>query len=56
MSKFSVVIETVDCTDTKAIKQVQQKLNVWKTTGILVKYEIHTTATHIVFNICKIKD
>jgi len=55
MSKFAVVIESVDCADKTAIAKVQQKLNTWKTTGILVKYEMHTTATHIVFNICRIK-
>lgn len=55
MSKFAVVIESVDCADKEAITKVQQKLNTWKTTGILVKYEMHTTATHIVFNICRIK-
>jgi hypothetical protein len=54
--KYSVVIESVDCTDAQAITKVQAKINQWNTIGILVKYEMHTTATHIVFNICKLKE
>ena len=53
---FKVEIISVECSDSKAIVGVQQKINVWITTGVLVKYEMLTTATHIVFNICKIKD
>lgn len=54
--KYSVVIESVDCTDAQAITKVQAKINQWNTIGILVKYEMHTTASHIVFNICKLKE
>lgn len=53
---YKVEIISVECADAKGIKDVQQKINVWITTGILVKYEMLTTATHIVFNICKLKD
>jgi hypothetical protein len=53
---YKVEIMSVECSDTKGIKDVQQKINVWITTGILVKYEMLTTSTHIVFNICKTKD
>ena len=56
MSKYQVVIESIPCTDSKEITKIQAKINQWKTTGLLVKYELHTTATHIVFNICKRKE
>lgn len=56
MSKYQVVIESVPCSDSKEITKIQTKINQWKTIGILVKYELHTTATHIVFNICKLKE
>ncbi len=52
---YRVLIESVDASDEKAIKDIQQKLNQWKTTKLLVKYEMHTTATHVVFNICLLK-
>lgn len=51
-----VLIESVLASDSKALTAIQQKLNTWITTGLLVKYEIHTTATHVVFNICMKKE
>jgi hypothetical protein len=48
---FSVLAD-----DQKALTSVQTKLNQWMTAGILVKYEMHTTATHVVFNVCRKKE
>ncbi len=42
--------------DAKGLTGVQQKINQWMTTGILKQYEIHTTGTHVIFNICLTKD
>ena len=55
-TNYKVEIIAVECSNAKGIKDIQQKINVWITKGILVKYEMLTTATHIVFNICKSKD
>jgi|3_EtaG_2_1085321.scaffolds.fasta_scaffold26568_5 hypothetical protein len=52
MKNFKVKMFSVLASDTKAITVVQTKLNQWITTGILKKYEMHTTATHLIFNIC----
>ncbi len=52
MKDNKILIESIACTDQEALKQMQQKLNTWITTELLVKYEMHTTATHIIFNIC----
>lgn len=49
---MKVQIFSIIASDQTAIKGVQQKINQWITTGLLKKYEMHTTATHIVFNIC----
>ena len=49
---MKVQIFTVLASDQGALTAVQQKLNQWLTTGLLAKYEMHATATHIVFNIC----
>ena len=46
-----VNIVTIDASDQKALTQMQQKINQWLTTNLLVKYEIHTTSINIVFNI-----
>ena len=51
MKQFSVKIISVSADDQEAITAVQMKLNQWITIGKLKKYDMHTTATHIVFNI-----
>ena len=56
MKKYRVDIITVESSDQKAINGVQQKINQWITTGALKKFELHTTATHCVFNICRLKE
>ena len=49
---MKVQIITCLASDQTAITAVQQKINQWLTTKLLAKYEMHSTATHIVFNIC----
>jgi hypothetical protein len=51
-----VVIESILASDAKDLTKMQAKINTWITTGLLIKYEIHTTATHVVFNICMKKE
>lgn len=46
-----VVIETVLAEDAKALTVMQAKINQWITIGLMIKYEVHTTSTHVVFNI-----
>lgn len=53
---MKVKIFSVLASDNESITGVQTKLNQWITTGLLKKYEMHTTATHIVFNICLKKE
>jgi len=53
---MKVQIFTVLASDQTAITAVQQKINQWITTGFLKKYEMHTSATHIIFNICLKKE
>jgi hypothetical protein len=53
---MKVQIFSVECTDQTALKAVQQKLNQWMTVGLLKKYEMHTTASHIIFNVCLKKE
>ncbi len=56
MKNFKVKIIAVQASDAKAITDVQQKLNTWITTGMLKKYDMHTAAEHIVFNILMLKE
>ena len=56
MENYRVDIMSVSCDDQKAITAIQQKINQWITIGLLIKYEMHTTATHIIFNICRKKE
>jgi hypothetical protein len=52
MKNKKVLIVSVLASDQKALTSQQAKLNQWITTGLLVKYEIHTTGEYVVFNIC----
>jgi len=53
---MKVQIFSVPCTDQTALTAVQQKLNQWMTIGLLKKYEMHTTANHVIFNVCLKKE
>lgn len=46
-----VVIEAVLAEDAKALTVMQGKINQWITVGLMMKYEMHTTSTHVIFNI-----
>jgi hypothetical protein len=46
-----ILIVSIAASDAAALTQQQAKINTWITTGLLIKYELHTTATHVVFNI-----
>jgi len=52
---MKVQIFTVKADDQVALTAMQQKLNTWITVGILKKYEIHTTATQVIFNVLMTK-
>ena len=52
---YRVDIISIPVEDQQELTKVQSKLNQWLTKGELKKYEIHTTSTHVVFNICRIK-
>lgn len=51
--KNRVDLFTVLASDSKELMKMQVKLNQWITAGTLKKYEMSTTATHIIFNVCK---
>lgn len=52
---YKVEIVSIEASDADALTDVQKKINQWITIGILAKYEIHTTSTHVIFNICRKK-
>tara|TARA_R110000803_G_scaffold67338_1_gene129022 strand:+ start:361 stop:531 length:171 start_codon:yes stop_codon:yes gene_type:complete len=54
--KIKVQLFSVPCDEPSALTAVQQKLNQWQTIGLLIKYEMHTTATHIIFNVALRKE
>ena len=53
--KYKVQLISVPAENTGEISKIQAKINTWITTKILIKYDVHTTATHILFNILKSK-
>jgi hypothetical protein len=53
---MKVKIFSVKAEDNSSLTSVQTKINQWITTGLLKKYEIHTTGTHVIFNICLKKE
>lgn len=56
MEEYKVLIESILASDQKALTKMQAKINQWMTTGLLKKYEMHTTSEHVVFNILKKKE
>ena len=56
MKNIRVDIITVPSNDQKQLTVVQQKINQWITTGVLKKFQIHTTATDVIFNIARLKE
>lgn len=53
---YRVDIITVSGDNQAELTKVQTKINQWLTTGSLKKYEVHTTATHVIFNIARKKE
>lgn len=55
MKNMRIDIWTVPSNDQQLITSYQKKINNWMTDGTLVKYEIHTTANEVIFNVCRRK-
>lgn len=55
MKDKRIDIISIPADDAKKITATQAKLNQWATKGELVRMQIHTTATHIVYNIIRKK-
>ena len=53
---YKVQIVSVLASDNKSLTEMQKKINQWITVGLIKKYELHTTATHVIFNICLKKE
>jgi len=56
MKNYRVVIESIDASNAPALAAMQKKINQWMTIELLSKYSIHTTNTHVIFNICLKKE
>lgn len=56
MNNFKVKLISVLASDQEALAAVQKKINVWMTTKMLGKYEMHTANEHVIFNICLRKE
>jgi hypothetical protein len=53
---YRVDLFSVLASDSKELMKMQVRLNQWMTKGTLKKYEMSTTATHIIFNVCRTKE
>jgi hypothetical protein len=47
---------TILASDHKELTKMQTKLNQWLTDKSLKKYNMYTTATHVIFNVCRLKE
>jgi hypothetical protein len=52
---MKIQLFSISADDAQELALMQKKLNTWITTGLLKKYQVHTTATHVIFNICLTK-
>jgi hypothetical protein len=53
---YRIDLFTILASDSEELMKMQVRLNQWLTKGILKKYQVHTTATHIIFNVCRKKE
>jgi hypothetical protein len=53
---YRIDLFTILASDSAELMKMQVRLNQWLTKGILKKYQVHTTATHIIFNVCRKKE
>jgi len=56
MKDNRVIIESVEASNASALTAIQKKINQWMSVGLMNKYTIHTTNTHVIFNICLKKE
>jgi hypothetical protein len=54
--KYRIDIFCIEATDAKELTKMQTRLNQWLTSGTMKKYQIKTTSTHIIFNVCRLKE
>lgn len=54
--KIRVDLYAVLVSNDQEVTAMQTKLNQWLTAGTILKYTIHTTSTHALFNVCRRKD
>lgn len=52
---MKIQIFSIPADDVEELASMQKKLNTWITTGLLKKYQVHTTSTHVIFNVCLTK-
>jgi hypothetical protein len=53
--KYKTVFIEVPCGNAEALIKAQTKINQWTTTGLLKKFDTHSTGTHWLFQVLLIK-
>ena len=52
---YRIDLFSILASDSAELTKMQTKLNQWLTAGTLKKYQVHTTSTHVIFNVCRKK-
>lgn len=52
---YRIDLFSIIASDSAELTKMQTKLNQWLTAGTLKKFQVHTTATHVIFNVCRKK-
>jgi hypothetical protein len=53
---YRVDIYSFLASDAKEMMKMQARINQWITTGLKIKYEIHTAGEYIIFNVARNKE
>jgi hypothetical protein len=52
---YRIDLFSILASDSAELTKMQTKLNQWLTAGTLKKFQVHATATHVIFNVCRRK-
>jgi hypothetical protein len=52
---YRIDLFSILASDSAELVKMQTKLNQWLTAGTLKKFQVHTTDTHVIFNVCRKK-
>jgi hypothetical protein len=54
--KYRIDLFSIEASASAELTKMQTRINQWMTAGLKPKVQVHTTSTHIMFMICRLKE